>query len=78
MVTYTYNGNNYVNYKGNYYSDYAGSDGAGDGIGDTPYGNDNYPLLFCPVAESKETPWISTVSLIVILVGVHLLMRKRN
>ncbi|WP_445475229.1 NosD domain-containing protein [Methanococcoides methylutens] len=51
MLTYIYNGNNYVNYTGNYYSDYEGADNNDDGIGDTPYGDDNYPLLFWPVTS---------------------------
>lgn len=49
-ITYTYNGNTYINYLGNYWSDYTGSDSDRDGIGDTPYtidfdDADNYPLM---------------------------------
>ncbi len=48
-ITYTYNGSSYTNYLGNYWDDYTGSDGDGDGIGDTPYSidsdADNYPLM---------------------------------
>ena len=44
-ITYTYNGSTYTNYLGNYWDDYTGNDTNNDGIGDTPYSNDNYPLI---------------------------------
>ncbi|WP_440952068.1 right-handed parallel beta-helix repeat-containing protein [Methanococcoides sp. FTZ1] len=52
MVTYVYEGNTYTSYTGNYYFDYANemsNDIDGDGIGDTAYYVDPYPLMFWPV-----------------------------
>jgi hypothetical protein len=46
VINYTYNGSNYLNYLGNYYTNYNGTDGDGDGIGDTPYFiSDDYNYL---------------------------------
>jgi nitrous oxidase accessory protein len=44
-MTYGYNGKQFVNYLGNYWSGYSGTDANNDGIGDTPYFYDNYPLM---------------------------------
>jgi len=44
-TTYIYGGETYTNYTGNYWSDYTGEDKNDDGIGETPYGPDQYPLM---------------------------------
>ncbi|KAF5431827.1 CASH domain-dontaining protein [Candidatus Methanophagaceae archaeon] len=53
-ITYTYKGSTYTNYLGNYWNDYTGTDGNGDGLGDSPYSidsdKDDYPLM---------APWVN-------------------
>ena len=44
-LTYTYSGNVFTGFVGNYYSNYVGSDADWNGIGDTPFGGDKYPLF---------------------------------
>ena len=42
---YTFNGNLFTGFVGNYYSNYVGTDSDGNGIGDSSFGQDKYPLL---------------------------------
>jgi parallel beta-helix repeat protein len=44
-MAYVYNGKQFVNYLGNHWSGYTGTDVNQDGIGDTSYLYDNYPLM---------------------------------
>ena len=44
-IVYTYNGQEFTNYLGNYWDIYTGIDDNNDGIGDTPYYVDKYPLM---------------------------------
>ena len=53
-LTYYYRGNQYTNHTGNYWGDYTGSDPDGDGIGNTPYGLDSYPLMWLAQIKDEE------------------------
>jgi parallel beta-helix repeat protein len=52
-LNYTYNGNLFSGFVGNYYSDYVGADSDGNGIGDSSFARDNYPLIK-PIANYGE------------------------
>ncbi|MGB3459238.1 MAG: NosD domain-containing protein [Halobacteriota archaeon] len=48
-ITYRYNSSTYADNMGNYWGDYTGTDGNGDGLGDSPYSidtdKDEHPLM---------------------------------
>ncbi len=44
-LNYTFNGNPFSGFVGNYYSNYVGTDSDGNGIGDSSFGRDKYPLM---------------------------------
>ncbi len=44
-LNYTFNGNPFSSFVGNYYSNYAGTDSDGNGIADSSFGGDKYPLV---------------------------------
>jgi nitrous oxidase accessory protein len=44
-LNYTFNGNLFSGFVGNYYSNYVGTDSDGNGIGDSSFGRDLYPLV---------------------------------
>jgi len=65
-VDYLYNGERQTSYLGNYYSDYSGPDADENGIGDTAYEYDSYPLLassdnYILLAFDSEAPVINSV-----------------
>jgi parallel beta-helix repeat protein len=44
-LNYMYNGNPFSSFVGNYYSNYVGTDSDGNGIADSSFGGDKYPLI---------------------------------
>jgi len=57
-LNYTYKGDFFNGFVGNYYSNYAGVDKNGNGIGDTQFAGDKYPLIkpMENYRESQPTP----------------------
>ena len=54
-LNYTYNGNLFSGFIGNYYSNYVGADSDGNGIGDSSFAGDRYPLIK-PIVNYGEAP----------------------
>lgn len=62
-LNYTYNGNLFSGFVGNYYSNYIGTDSDGNGIADTSFAGDKYPLIKSiesySIAQPTPTPTAS-------------------
>jgi parallel beta-helix repeat protein len=61
-INYLYQGRNFTSYLGNYWDKYEGEDKDGNGIGDTPYDKDAYPLIK-PIENYKTTVTVYTTPL---------------